>query len=88
MSARLTLQMPDPSAFFLAKSFQALQDNVRRAGPAAATGYTLIGAVLLLGGIGHGVDRWLETTPWGVVIGLLLGIVVGFYELSKAVWKI
>ena len=43
---------------------------------------------LLLGGIGHGVDLWLETTPWGVVVGLLLGIVVGFYELSKAVWKI
>ena len=79
--------MPDPRTFFLARSLQALQENARRAGPAAAAGYTLIGAVLLLGGIGHGIDRWTETAPWGVFIGLLLGIVVGFYELSKTVWK-
>jgi F0F1-type ATP synthase assembly protein I len=59
---------------------------VQRAGPAAAAGYTLIGALLLLGGIGYALDRWLGTSPWCLFGGLLLGIIVGFYELAKTVW--
>ncbi len=47
--------------------------------------YTLIGAIILLGGIGYAVDSWQGTAPWGLVIGLLLGVVVGFYELVKMI---
>ena len=45
----------------------------------------LVGAIILLGGIGYAVDRWRGTAPWVLFIGLVLGIVVGFYELVKAV---
>jgi len=79
--------MPDPSEYFLTRSLQALQDNVRRSGPAATAGCTLIGAILLLGGMGHLVDRWAATSPWFLLTGLLVGLIVGFYELAKAVWK-
>ena len=79
--------MPDPDDPFLARSLQALQENVRRAGPAVAGGYTLIGAILLLGGAGHLVDRWAETAPRFLLAGLLTGMVVGFYELAKTIWK-
>jgi F0F1-type ATP synthase assembly protein I len=57
-----------------------------RSGAAVAAGYTLIGAIVLLGGIGYALDGWLETSPWLLVGGLLLGVVVGFYELAKAIW--
>jgi F0F1-type ATP synthase assembly protein I len=67
--------------FSLGKSAKSLQENVTRAGPAAAASYTLIGAIILLGGIGYAVDAWQGTAPWGLVIGLLAGVVVGFYEL-------
>jgi F0F1-type ATP synthase assembly protein I len=70
----------------LARSLKNLQDNIRRSGPAAAAGYTLIGAILLLGGIGYALDAWLGTSPWCLLVGLLAGIVVGFYELAKIVW--
>ncbi len=79
--------MPDERDPFLARSLQQLQDNIRRAGPAATAGYSLIGAILLLGGAGHLLDRWQQTEPWGLVAGLLLGLLVGFYELAKAVLK-
>ncbi|MDE2934528.1 MAG: AtpZ/AtpI family protein [Chloroflexota bacterium] len=79
--------MPDPDDHFLARSLQALQENVRRAGPAASAGYTLIGAILLLGGLGYLVDRWAATEPWLLLGGLFTGMVVGFYELAKTVWK-
>jgi F0F1-type ATP synthase assembly protein I len=72
---------------FLGRSMQYLQENVRRAGPAAGASYTLIGAIILLGGIGYAVDSWQGTTPWYLLGGLLLGIVVGFYELAKIVWR-
>ena len=80
--------MPDPNDHFLARSLEALQENVRRSGPAATAGYTLIGAILLLGGVGHLIDRWASTSHWFLLTGLLVGLVVGFYQLAKTVWKI
>lgn len=79
--------MPDERDPFLAKSLQRMQENLRRAGPAAAASYTLIGAILLLGGIGFVIDRWQGTEPWFLLGGALLGIIVGFYELAKAIWN-
>lgn len=79
--------MPDERDALLARSLQQLQDNIRRAGPAATASYSLIGAILLLGGAGHLLDRWQQTEPWGLLGGLLLGLLVGFYELAKAVLK-
>jgi F0F1-type ATP synthase assembly protein I len=69
-----------------ARSFRYLQENLRRSGPAVVAGYTLIGAIALLGGLGYAVDVWQGTTPWGLLVGLLLGVAVGFYELAKTVF--
>lgn len=74
------------SGFSFKRSAESLQDNVRRAGPAAGASYTLIGAIVLLGGLGYLIDQWRGTQPWGLVTGLVLGLVVGFYELAKIVW--
>ena len=81
--------MPDERDPLLARSLQQLQDNIRRAGPAATASYSLIGAILLFGGGGHLVDRWLwqGTAHWFLLGGLLVGVVVGFYGLAKIVWK-
>ena len=66
------------------RSMRALQDNVQRSGPAASAAYTLTGGILVLGGLGYALDRWLATSPWLVLTGLVLGIVVGFYALIVA----
>jgi len=71
----------------LRRANREFQRRAEQAGPAAGAGYTLIGAILLLGGIGFAVDRWRDTSPWFLVGGLLLGIVVGMYELAKTVWR-
>ena len=69
------------------KSLRALQSNVQRSGPAASTSYTLIGAIILLGGIGYAIDGWQDSSPWGLFTGLMLGLIVGFYELAKTLWQ-
>ena len=77
----------DRSGFFLERTAKAFQENLTRAGPIAAASYTLIGAIILLGGIGYALDRWRGTSPWFLLAGLLLGIIVGFYELAKTVFR-
>ena len=71
---------------FVERYARAFQENITRAGPVATASYTLIGAILLLGGIGYLVDLRQGTSPWFLLGGLLLGLIVGFYELAKTVW--
>ena len=68
------------------RAARSLQENLAQSGPVAGASYTLIGAILLLGGIGYAVDKWLGAAPWFLMSGLGLGIVVGFYELIKVAW--
>jgi F0F1-type ATP synthase assembly protein I len=70
--------------FSLARATEALQDNVARSGRYAGASYTLVGGIILLGGIGYVLDGWWGTKPWLLLIGLLLGIVVGFYEIIRS----
>ena len=80
--------MPDSDTGpFLARSLRFLQESLRRSGPAVTAGYTLMGAIALLGGIGYALDAWRGTSPWFLVSGLLLGIVVGFLELAKIIFR-
>jgi F0F1-type ATP synthase assembly protein I len=51
-----------------------------------AASYTLIGALVLLGAGGYAIDRWQGTSPWCLTAGLLLGVIVGLYELARTVW--
>ena len=71
----------------LERATRQLQENAERAGPAAGASYGLIGAILLLGGIGYAIDAWRGTSPWFLLGGLLLGIIVGMWELAKTVWR-
>jgi F0F1-type ATP synthase assembly protein I len=79
--------MPDDDRSALERSLEEFQETVRKSGPAAMGSYTLIGAILVLGGIGYAIDAWRGTSPWFLLGGLLLGLIVGFYELAKTVWK-
>ena len=75
-----------PRKFPFTRAARSLQDNVAASGAVAGASYTLVGGIILLGGLGYAADRWLGSAPWGLVIGLALGIVVGFYELIKTAW--
>jgi len=81
-------RMPDPDRLSsLARAMKALQVSVTSAGPAIAASYTLLGSILLLGGIGYAVDSRFSTSPAFTVTGLLLGVGVGLYLLAKMLWR-
>jgi F0F1-type ATP synthase assembly protein I len=81
--------MPDeePDDSFVSRTARSFQESAERSGPAAGASYTLIGAILVLGGIGYGVDVWRGQSHWFLLGGLLLGLVVGFVDLARVVWK-
>ena len=68
------------------RTLQSFQSGVQQAGPAAGASYSLIGAIVLFGGVGYAYDAWQGTSPNGVTTGLIIGLIVGFYLLAKAVW--
>lgn len=35
--------------------------------------------------LGNLVDRWLDSSPWGIVVGIVLGMISGFYGIFKLV---
>ena len=72
---------------YLSKSIKQFQRFVRQSGPAAAASYTLLGAVLFLSLIGYYLDQYFKSTPVYLVIGLCLGMIIGFYELYKSIFK-
>lgn len=43
----------------------------------------LVAGVLVGAGIGWGLDRWLGTTPWGLIVMLLLGFAAGVLNVMR-----
>ena len=44
----------------------------------------LVAGVIVGGGIGWLLDRWLGISPWGFIVFLLLGFVAGIFNLMRA----
>jgi len=54
----------------------------------ASAGLELAGGVLLFAGAGYLLDRWLDTAPWLLVVGSMLGLAGGMYRLIRAVQEV
>ena len=48
-------------------------------------GFEIAIPVVVLLFVGFKLDDWLETRPWLMIAGMLLGMLVGFYNLYKRV---
>ena len=54
---------------------------------AIGASYSVLGALALFGFGGYWLDRYSGSENYWLIIGLLLGVVVGLYELSKYILK-
>ena len=59
------------------------QSDNQKSGIAYAAAFTLFLTVATLLGLGLLLDRWLGTTPWLLVTGIVLGSVVGLYQFVR-----
>lgn len=61
----------------------ANQDENRKAGFAYAAGITLFASVVSFCALGWLLDKWLETDPWLLIVGIVLGSAVGLFEFIR-----
>ena len=64
-------------------SYSFFQNVLNQAGPAANASYSLLASIFLFIFGGFYIDNHLETSPAGIIVGMILGIVVGFYQMVK-----
>ena len=67
---------------------EAEGETVRKSGLAYAAAFTLFSTVAVLLGAGYLLDGWLDSSPWGIVGGIVLGSVVGFYQFVRITSRI
>jgi F0F1-type ATP synthase assembly protein I len=79
--------MPDRPTKPEDRAIQATQRAIQESGPLMAASWSLVGGIVGLGGLGYAIDAWRGTGPWGLIIGLTLGVLAGFYQLIKTVWR-
>ena len=73
----------------LSSSNEEMQASLRRGESRIEAAYALIGAILLFGGVGYAVDRWLGTSShWALVAGLVAGICIGFINLIASLRRV
>ena len=54
---------------------------------AISASYSVLGSLALFGFGGYCLDRFRGSDNFWLIIGLLLGVVVGMYELAKFILK-
>lgn len=59
------------------------ENENRRSGMAYAAALSLFFSVATLLGLGWLVDRWLNTSPWFMVAGIVVGSIAGIYEFIR-----
>jgi F0F1-type ATP synthase assembly protein I len=62
-----------------------IESAFRKASPYLNIGYTLFGAIAIFGYLGYRLDLWSGKRPLFLLIGLFLGLFLGFYNMIKVI---
>lgn len=58
-------------------------EATRKSGLAYGAVITLVGSILVFLGIGWALDKYFQTSPILLVIGVILGAIIGFYQFYR-----
>ena len=62
---------------------ESIAETARRSGLAWSMGVVFFSAVAFMLVLGWGADLLFGSSPWGVVIGVVLGALIGFTQLFR-----
>ena len=58
-------------------------ETARKSGLALSAGITLFGSVVALMIVGYLADRYFDSSPKGLIIGIVLGSIIGFVQFFR-----
>lgn len=58
-------------------------ETARKMGLAMSAGITLFGSVVVLMGFGYVADLYFGSYPAAMIVGIVLGAIVGFYQFFR-----
>ncbi len=74
----------DDEPFVLSRSEpESIAETARRSGLAWSMGVVFFGAVTFMLVLGWGADLLFGSPPWGVVLGVVFGALIGFIQLFR-----
>jgi F0F1-type ATP synthase assembly protein I len=62
---------------------ESMAETARRTGIAWSIGVAFFSAVVFMLILGWGADLLFGSSPWGVVIGIVVGSLIGFFQLFR-----
>jgi F0F1-type ATP synthase assembly protein I len=65
------------------KNPESIGETNRKSGMAYGAVTLLVAAILVFLGIGWLIDRYFQTAPIFLVVGIILGTIIGFYQFYK-----
>ncbi|HQZ82350.1 MAG TPA: AtpZ/AtpI family protein [Pyrinomonadaceae bacterium] len=89
----LSLFDPEPAKDdepFILESFTpaSADENARRFGLGWSAGIAFSGAIAFMVFLGWLVDLLIGSAPWGIVLGVILGAAIGFFQLFRITSRI
>lgn len=62
---------------------ETIGETARQSGLAYGAAITLFGSVIFMLLLGWGADLLFGTSPWGIIVGVALGAIIGFFQFFK-----
>ncbi len=81
--AAKTPEKDRPMLFQMQAKPESTADTARKSGLAMSAAIALFGSVVFLLIIGWFADLLLGTSPWGIIAGIVLGSIIGFFQFFR-----
>lgn len=76
-------QPPDEPFILSEGEPTTLAESIRQGGLAYSAGIVLFASVLFMLLIGWGADILFGSSPWGIVVGMATGALIGFFQFFR-----
>ncbi len=72
---------------FIQKNLKSIQKIIFQSSKAYTASYTLIASLIIFIFSGNYFDVLYDSSPFGLISGMCIGLAIGFYNLAKIIWK-
>ena len=77
----------DHKVDFKQKTLKSIQKIILQSSKASAASYTLMASLIIFIFGGNYFDAFYDSSPFGLISGMCIGLAIGFYNLAKIIWK-